>query len=65
MKTLPSFVNYHPADEDRQKETVEPTAAGLTPPQVQGQTDDDFHRGELQKGFSVQSHETGKETHYH
>ena len=33
-----------------QKGMVELTAAGLTPPQVQGRTDDDFHRGELKKG---------------
>ena len=49
METLPSFANHHPADEDRQKGMVELTAAGLTPPRVQGQTDGDF-QGELQKG---------------
>jgi hypothetical protein len=44
MKILLSLVSRHPAGADRQKEMVELTAAGLIPPQVQDQTDDDFHR---------------------
>ena len=44
MEILPSLVSHHPVGVDRQKEMVELTAAGLIPPQVLGQTDDDFHR---------------------
>jgi hypothetical protein len=44
MEILPSLVSHRPAGVDRQKEMVELTAAGLIPPQVQDQTDDDFHR---------------------
>jgi len=47
MGIPPSFGNRHPSDEDRQKEMVGLTAAGLIPPRVQGQIDGDFHREEL------------------
>lgn len=62
IETLPSFANYHPVDEDRQKGMVAPTAAGLTPPRVQGQTDDDF-RGELQRGEYGITRDEKKERH--
>jgi hypothetical protein len=44
MEILPSLASRHHAGVGRQKEMVELTAAGLIPPQVQDQTDDDFHR---------------------
>jgi len=43
-KILLSLVSHHPAGVDRQKEMVELTVAGLFPPQVQDQIDDDFRR---------------------
>ena len=44
MEILLSLVSHRPAGVDRQKEMAELTAAGLIPPQVLDQTDDDFHR---------------------
>lgn len=43
MVILPSLV-HRPAGADKQKEMVGLAAAGLIPPQVLDQTDDDFHR---------------------
>lgn len=47
MEIPPSFENRHPSDEDRRKEMAGLTVAGLIPPRVQGQIDDDSHREEL------------------